>query len=353
MACLNECRKCFGHWRRVGFKARRFHVLCCIAAIAVIAIGLATHRHITADATLTAAPHTVAVANIDERLPSIAAFSAIRVATSEHESLRDDLLLHGQNAELDNSGQKRESDIPKTFNATAREAKLEDSSQASTPPKRDFSYLAYYAYAELLPEQKPADTILESLKDIPVGTPVEEIKLVSDALGLDFDFMRSVAKIESDFDPKQRTGSYIGLFQLSKREFQKYGSGNITDPRDNTVAAAYKFLIEAKLFELDTHKKASMSDIYLVHQQGLQGAAEHINNPQRIAWESMCATDEGREKGKKWCKRAIWGNTLPAIKRAWKSVTKLTSGAFVAMWQQRVAHFYARYSEAKAEKKDR
>jgi hypothetical protein len=31
-------------------------------------------------------------------------------------------------------------------------------------------------------------------------------------------FMRAVAKIESDFDPKQRTGSYIGLFQLSKHD---------------------------------------------------------------------------------------------------------------------------------------
>jgi hypothetical protein len=126
--------------------------------------------------------------------------------------------------------------------------------------------------------------------------------------------MRAAAKIEPDFDPKQRTGSYIGLFQLSKHEFRKYGSGNITDPRDNTVAAAYKLLVEAKLFELDTHKKATLSDIYLVHQQGVQGAAEHVNNPERVAWESMCATDEGREKGEKWCKRAIWGNTLPAIK---------------------------------------
>jgi hypothetical protein len=94
-----------------------------------------------------------------------------------------------------------------------------------------------------------------------------------------------------------------------------------------------------------------LSDIYLVHQQGAQGAAEHVNNPERVAWESMCATDEGREKGEKWCKRAIWGNTLPAIKRVWKSVSKLTSGAFVAMWQQRVGYFYARYTEATAEKK--
>jgi hypothetical protein len=74
---------------------------------------------------------------------------------------------------------------------------------------------------------------------------------------------------------------------------------------------------------------------------------EHINHPERVAWESMCATDEGRERGEKWCKRAIWGNTLPNIRRIWKSVNKLTSGAFVAMWQQRVEQFYLRYSEAK------
>jgi hypothetical protein len=62
----------------------------------------------------------------------------------------------------------------------------------------------------------------------------------------------------------------------------------------------------------------------------------------------MCATDEGKEKGEKWCKRAIWGNTLPAIKRVWKTVDNVTSGAFVGMWRQRVSHFYLRYSDAAA-----
>ncbi len=81
----------------------------------------------------------------------------------------------------------------------------------------------------------------ESLQDIPVGTPIDEIKLASDAFGLDFTFMKAVARIESDFDPKQRTGSYIGLFQLSNYEFARYGSGDITSPRDNAIAAAYKF----------------------------------------------------------------------------------------------------------------
>jgi len=216
----------------------------------------------------------------------------------------------------------------------------------AAPLKRNFSYLAYSVFSEILPDEKPADAVLATLNGIPVGTPVEEIKRASDAFGLDFNFMKAVAKIESGFNPKQRTGSYIGLFQLSHYEFQQYGSGNITDPRDNAVAAAYKFAAEALLFEFDTGRKPTFSDLYLIHQQGWQGAAEHVAHPQRVAWRSMCATDEGKEKGERWCKLAIWRNTLPAIKRVWKSVDRLTSGAFVGMWQQRVADLYSRYSVA-------
>jgi hypothetical protein len=208
------------------------------------------------------------------------------------------------------------------------------------------SYLADYAYSEVPPDKRPVDIALDSLKDIPVGTPVEEIKRASDAFGLDFNFMKAVAKVESDFDPKQRTGSYIGLFQLSKDEFAQYGSGDILDARDNAIAAAYKFATAALLFELSTHKKATFSDLYLIHQQGTRGAEEHVNHPDRIAWKSMCATDEGKEKGEKWCKRAIWENTLPEVKHVWKSVDNLTSGVFVQMWQDQVKRFYTRYSEA-------
>ena len=203
------------------------------------------------------------------------------------------------------------------------------------------SYLADYVYSEVSPDKKPADIVLNSLKDIPVGTSIEEIKRASDAFGLNFNFMRAVARIESGFDPKQRTGSYIGLFQLSKEEFARYGSGDILDARDNALAAANKFATENILFELSTHKKATFSDIYLIHQQGTQGAEEHVNHPDNIAWKSMCATDEGKEKGEKWCKRAIWENTLPEIKRIWKSVDNVTSGVFVNMWQNQFDHFYA------------
>jgi hypothetical protein len=214
-----------------------------------------------------------------------------------------------------------------------------------SPKWDELFYLADYVYSEVPPDTKPADTILNALKDIPIGTPVEEIKRASEVAGLDFNFMKAIAKIESDFDPKQRTGSYIGLFQLSKYEFAAYGSGDILNARDNAVAAAYKFATAAMLFELSTHKKATYSDLYLIHQQGMRGAEEHVNHPDRIAWKSMCATDEGKQKGEHWCKRAIWGNTLPTVKRVWKSVENLTSGAFVEMWHERVGHFYTRYSE--------
>ena len=211
------------------------------------------------------------------------------------------------------------------------------------PVTQDFRYLIYYVWSELPPAEKPADIVLRSLKDTPVGTPVEEIKRASDAFGLDFNFMKAVARIESGFDPKQHTGSYIGLFQLSKYEFNKFGSGQIFDSRANAIAAAYKVITEGILFEWVTHQKPTLSDLYLIHQQGWEGAAAHISQPDRIAWKSMCATSEGREKGERWCKRAIWRNTLPAVKDAWKSVNKLTSGAFVGMWRERVAQFYSKY----------
>ena len=65
-----------------------------------------------------------------------------------------------------------------------------------------------------------------------------------------------------------RTGSYIGLFQLSRSEFRKYGSGDVASPRDNAVAAAYKLVTEATLFELYSHREPTVSELYLIHQQG-------------------------------------------------------------------------------------
>jgi Transglycosylase SLT domain len=211
------------------------------------------------------------------------------------------------------------------------------------PDEGELPYLKYYVYSESPPPEKPAKIVLAALSDIPLGTPVQEIERAAEAFGVDANFMKAVAKIESDFNPRERTGSYVGLFQLSKSEFREYGSGDILSSRDNAIAAAYKFVTEAALFEAMTHEKLTFANLYLIHQQGWEGAAEHVSHPEQIAWKSMCATHEGMAKGEGWCKRAIWGNTLPAVKREWKSVDRLTSGAFVAMWRDRVDTLYARY----------
>jgi hypothetical protein len=252
-------------------------------------------------------------------------------------SQRFSVLLQEEESGADNANKKKDSLEPEDFPFRER--------SDVTSPKLHPSYLGFHPDAELALDKKPADIVLDSLRNIPIGTPVEEIKRAADAFGLDCSFMEAVAEIESNFDPKQRTGSYIGLFQLSRSEFRKYGSGDITSPRDNAVAAASKLVTEATLFELYTHREPTVSDLYLIHQQGWRGAVEHISHPERIAWKSMCATDEGRQKGEKWCKRAIWGNTLPTVKHVWKSVNKLTSDAFVNMWRQRVDQLYSRYAE--------
>ncbi len=74
------------------------------------------------------------------------------------------------------------------------------------PVTQDFRYLIYYVWSELPPAEKPAAIVLRSLKDTPVGTPVEEIKRASDAFGLDFNFMKAVARIEFRFRPQATHG---------------------------------------------------------------------------------------------------------------------------------------------------
>ena len=84
----------------------------------------------------------------------------------------------------------------------------------------------------------------------------------------------------------------------------------------------------------------------MVHQQGIQGAIEHYTHPERVAWQSMCATDEGMLKGEQWCRKCIWGNLLPEWKHAFGSVEKIQSGDFVSLWTARIDHFASRFNVA-------
>jgi hypothetical protein len=148
------------------------------------------------------------------------------------------------------------------------------------------------------------------------------------------------AKIESGGDPRNTTGSYKGLFQLSNAEFRKHGgNGDIYDPVANARAAAFKLKAESDAFRRRTGRDPSATDLYLIHQQGEAGAAAHAANPNRPAWENMASTGEGREKGAAWAKAAIWGNIPNADKRRFGSVENVTSADFIKVWDDKIARF--------------
>ena len=176
--------------------------------------------------------------------------------------------------------------------------------------------------------------------------PRDEIREAASLYGLDLAMMMSIAKVESNFNPRARTGSYKGLFQLSDYEFKKYGDGSIWDARDNARAAAHMLLLQAEKFRWALGHYPDYAERYMVHQQGIQGAIEHYTHPERVAWQSMCATDEGVLKGEQWCRKCIWRNLLPQWKQTFGSVEKISSGDFVSLWTGRVDHLANRFSVA-------
>src|SRR5262249_47844425 len=178
------------------------------------------------------------------------------------------------------------------------------------------------------------------------GNPHDEIREAAALYGLDLAMMMSIAKIESNFNPRARTGSYKGLFQLSDDEFKKYGDGSIWDARDNARAAAHMLLVQAEKFRWALGHYPDYAERYIVHQQGIQGAIEHYTHPERVAWQSMCATDEGILKGEQWCRKCIWRNLLPQWKEKFGKVEKISSGDFVSLWTGRIDHLANRFSVA-------
>jgi predicted GIY-YIG superfamily endonuclease len=178
------------------------------------------------------------------------------------------------------------------------------------------------------------------------GDPRDEVRQAASLYDVDLAMMMSIAKVESNFNPRARTGSYKGLFQLSDYEFEKYGDGSIWDARDNARAAAHMFLVQAEKFKWAIGHYPDNAERYVVHQQGIEAAIEHYTHPARVAWQSMCATDEGVLKGEQWCRKCIWRNLLPQWKRTFGRVEKLSSADFVGLWTGRINHLTNRFSAA-------
>lgn len=167
----------------------------------------------------------------------------------------------------------------------------------------------------------------------PASGPIAQI---AQKYGIDPALFQRVAQIESGDNPRNVTGSYKGLFQLSDSEFNKYGGGNIFNPVDNANAAARKLQAESKDFREKYGRDPSPTDLYMIHQQGPAGYAAHMSAPDRPAWQNMLSTGEGRDKGERWAKAAVWGNIPDQLKRQFGSVDNVTSAQFVDLWRNKV-----------------
>jgi hypothetical protein len=168
----------------------------------------------------------------------------------------------------------------------------------------------------------------------------DAIQRAARAQGVDPARLRAFVMIESGGNPNNRTGSYRGLLQLSPQEFSKHGGqGSIFDVDANLNAGAIKLKAESADFERRYGRPPTAGEVYLQHQQGVGGAAAHLANPEKPAWQNMYSTAEGRQKGPGWARQAIWGNVPSDVRKQYGSVDNITSGQFADLWNTKVARF--------------
>ena len=169
----------------------------------------------------------------------------------------------------------------------------------------------------------------------------EAIEQASERYGVPETALRAFAAIESGGRAHVSTGSYHGVFQLSHGEFRKYGGrGSIFDVKQNTDAAARKLRAEIDLFDQRHGRGPTAVELYLMHQQGIYGAALHLSEPDDPAWQNMHQTGEGKKRGAGWARKAIWGN-VPSDERVRfpAGVESITSRQFIEIWTRKMERF--------------
>ena len=160
------------------------------------------------------------------------------------------------------------------------------------------------------------------------------IEDVAKEKGINADALKVRASIESSGNPGTVTGENVGLFQIDRKEFAKYGppDGNIFNPRDNTIAAVNKMIDQEGKFSKTMGRPPTPTESYMMHQQGDSGAAAHFANPSGIAWQNVRRFYPSEDVAK----QAIWGNLSKEEKKQFGSVDKVTSSDFIASWDRQV-----------------
>jgi hypothetical protein len=175
---------------------------------------------------------------------------------------------------------------------------------------------------------------VQRINALPVHSTIEQ---VAKETGFDPDKLKAIVSIESGGRAGVSTGSYHGLLQLSQAEFQKYGKGgNIMDPASNLRAGVASLQAKEAGFKREFGREPSATELYLMHQQGEAGLRAHEKNLDGLAWKSMASTGEGRQKGERWAKLAVWGNVPTDMRKLVGSVDQITSRQFIAVWMHKL-----------------
>jgi hypothetical protein len=159
------------------------------------------------------------------------------------------------------------------------------------------------------------------------------IEAAAKKYGLDPDFAKIVTSLESGGNPNAKTGSYKGLFQLSDKE---HGPGNPFDPASNADRGVRSLKEDSVAFKKATGRDPTATELYMSHQQGRAGVLQHVKHPDQPAWKSMLATGEGRSKGERWAKTAIWGNIPSDMKKRFGSVENVRSRDLMNIYASKI-----------------
>ena len=162
------------------------------------------------------------------------------------------------------------------------------------------------------------------------------IEKVAAETNTDPNVLKVAASIESSGNPNavSPSGNHHGLFQITKTEMGMNGSSAaINDPEANTRAYVALLHRNEPQLEKALGRPPTDKELYIAHQQGVAGAATHINNPDQPAYLSMLSTGEGKQKGEDWAKAAVKENIPKDVltRLFGGDVTKVTSGDMLAI----------------------
>jgi hypothetical protein len=153
-------------------------------------------------------------------------------------------------------------------------------------------------------------------------------------------WLKIIAFLESGAGKKKDLpgAAYVGLFQFGKDAWKDFGQGgDRRNPEHSIRAAINEFVHNHRQFLKDVGREPTLTEMYMMHQQGYGGAINHLKYPDELAWKNMLATAEGRRKGKdgeRWAKETIRGNLDEPL----RSVAELmASRDFTGKWDRRMA----------------